>query len=162
MASLNDPTLRSFVPVTPESHFPIQNLPFGVFSRTCGGPRVGIGIGDFVLDLKVLAEELLLGTKLLEPDFFLHQQDLNEFMQRGTGAWTEIRGRVSRLLRHDTPTLRDNAALRARSLVLQSDIRMHLPARIENYTDFYSSKEHATNVGTMMRGPENALMPHWL
>src|SRR5262245_43443840 len=116
MTSPNDPALRSFVNVAPESHFPIQNLPFGVFSRESGGPRIGVAIGEFVLDLKVLAEEMLLGGKLLEPDFFLHRQELNEFMQRGPGAWSEIRGRVSDLLRHDAPTLRDNASLRERAL----------------------------------------------
>ncbi|MBI3408087.1 MAG: fumarylacetoacetase [Planctomycetes bacterium] len=163
MATPNDPAIRSFVPVAGDSHFPIQNLPFGVFSRSsCGGPRVGVAIGDFVLDLKVLAEAYLLKGKVLEPDFFRRQQDLNEFMGRGPAARLEVRRLISDLLRQDAPTLRDNGALREHALIPRAEVRMHLPARIENYTDFYSSKEHATNVGIMMRGPQNALMPNWL
>src|SRR5437667_143091 len=83
-------------------------------------------------------------------------------MARGPAAWREVRGAVSELLRHDVGTLRDNDKVRGQALVPQAAVRMHLPARIENYTDFYSSREHATNVGVMLRGPLNALMPNWL
>ena len=159
----NDPGLQSFLPVTPQSHFPIQNLPFGIFSRaTDTSPRVGVAIGAMVLDLAVLAKNRLLNVTALEPGFFEHQEILNEFMARGPAAWREIRSAVSNLLRHDVATLRDNSALRGQALVPQAEARMHLPARIENYTDFYSSREHATNVGSMLRGPQNALMPNWV
>jgi fumarylacetoacetase len=121
-----------------------------------------VAIGEMVLDLAVLAEARLLDVSVLEPDFFRHQEMLNEFMARGPETWRAIRGAVSHLLRQDVGTLRDNVALRERALVPQTEVRMHLPARIENYTDFYSSREHATNVGTMLRGPQNALMPNWL
>jgi fumarylacetoacetase len=159
----NDPGLRSFLPVAPESHFPIQNLPFGIFSRTTdASPRVGVAIGAMVLDLAVLAKNRLLNVTALEPGFFEHQETLNEFMARGPAAWREVRSAVSNLLRHDVAILRDNSALRDQALVPQAEVRMYLPARIENYTDFYSSREHATNVGTMLRGPQNALMPNWV
>src|SRR5439155_11317672 len=95
-------------------------------------------------------------------DFFLRQTNLNEFLGRGAGPWRALRGLVSNLLRHDVATLRDQSAVLTKALVPQADVRMHLPARIENYTDFYSSREHATNVGAMLRGPQNALMLNWL
>lgn len=159
----NDPTLRSFVPVAPDSHFPIQNLPFGVFSRHTGErPRVGVAIGDMVLDLAILAINEQFRCPALEPDFFARQEDLNDFLRRGPRAWREARDLVSRLLRHDNPTLRDNPALCNDALVRQVDVNLHLPVRIGNYTDFYSSRDHATNVGIMLRGPDNALMPNWL
>lgn len=163
MIAANDPALRSFVPTTPDTHFPIQNLPFGVFSRTSNeAPRLGVAIDDMVIDLAVLAEHNLLATRSLPADFFRRQHTLNEFMASGQTAWREVRGLVSQLLRYETATLRDNAVLRAAALVPQSSVRLHLPVFIENYTDFYSSKEHATNVGVMLRGPQNALMPNWV
>ncbi|HWY85903.1 MAG TPA: fumarylacetoacetase, partial [Gemmataceae bacterium] len=143
--------------------FPIQNLPFGIFSRSADkSPRVGVAIGELILDLKFLAENGLLNTTTVAADFFQHQETLNEFMGRGPAAWREVRGLVSNLLRHDVGTLRDHGVWREQALVPQADVRMHLPVRIENYTDFYSSREHATNVGTMLRGPQNALMANWV
>src|SRR5262249_31801283 len=162
MNPCNDPSLRSFVPVSAESHFPIQNLPFGVFSRQGDSPRIGVAIGDFVLDLAVVGEERLLGFVSLGGDYFRRQPCLKGLMARGPAAWRATRAAVSKLLRADEPTLRDNAKVRERALVARADVTMHLPARIENYTDFYSSKEHATNVGTMLRGPDNALQPNWV
>ncbi|MBP2302960.1 fumarylacetoacetase [Azospirillum picis] len=155
----NDPALRSFVEVAPDSHFPIQNLPFGVFS-TAADParRVGVAIGDLVLDLAVLERAGLLdaGAPVFACD------SLNPFMALGRDAWRRTRARVSELLRHDTATLRDDAGLRARALVPMAEAVMHLPVRIGGYTDFYSSREHATNVGSMFRDPKNALLPNWL
>jgi fumarylacetoacetase len=162
MLAENDPALRSFVAVAPESHFPIQNLPFGVFRRPDGEPRVGVAIGSYILDLAELVSAGLLDGGPLPGWFFGHQQALNEFMARGPDAWRAVRGRVSRLLRHDEPALRDDAELRDRALVPMDQAEMLLPAVIGDYTDFYSSREHATNVGVMMRGPQNALMPNWL
>src|SRR5262249_49558042 len=80
----------------------------------------------------------------------------------GRSAWSATRATVSRLLRADEPTLRDAPDLREAALVPRSDVRLALPAEVGDYTDFYSSREHATNVGTMFRGPDNALMPNWL
>src|SRR5207248_2435689 len=87
---------------------------------------------------------------------------LNEFLARGRRTWSAVRGRISGLLSADEPTLRDDAELLARTLVLQRDVEMLLPVEVGDYTDFYSSREHATNVGTMLRGADQALMPNWL
>lgn len=150
--------LHSFITVPPDSHFPLQNLPYGVFSPKTGGPpRVGVAIGEYVLDLAVLeAEGFLPG-----PPVFA-RPTLNAFMALGRPAWGEVREAVQTLLRADSPTLRDNAALREKALLSQNEVTLHLPVAIGDYTDFYSSREHATNVGVMFRGKENALMPNWL
>src|SRR5688572_8327345 len=104
MHNLNDPSLRSFIDVAPTSAFPIQNLPFGVFRRSAGDePRVGIAIGDWVLDLKGLSPTGLLKAINLPGDFFAMERDLHDFMARGQTCWREVRRRVSELLRHDNP-----------------------------------------------------------
>jgi fumarylacetoacetase len=165
MDPTNDPALQSFVPVTPGSHFPIQNLPYGVFYRRgADRPHLGVAIGEMILDLTVLAYQGLLdGPQLGDARLYFGQAALNSFMSAGRPAWREVRARISRLLRTDEPELRDNRALRDRALVSMGDVEeMELPAVISDYTDFYSSREHSTNVGSMFRGPENALLPNWL
>jgi fumarylacetoacetase len=156
----NDPSLRSFIEVTPTSDFSIQNLPYGVFSAKDGlAPRVGVAIGDYVFDLWELAQECRIDV--VEPAVFA-AATLNSFMALGPKVWSRTRARISELLRHDNPELRDNSELRARALVPMSDVKLHLPIAVAGYTDFYSSKEHATNVGVMFRGKDNALQPNWL
>jgi fumarylacetoacetase len=163
MDPTNDPGLRSFVPVSPDSHFPIQNLPYGVFRPRSGGlPRIGVAIGDLILDLSVLGEEGLLDGPALPGRRVFQEAALNPFMALGRAAWREARSRISRLLRADEPTLRDNSPLRERAFVRMAEVKLLLPAAIGDYTDFYSSREHASNVGAMLRGPESALMPNWL
>lgn len=163
MNPTNDPALRSFIPVPPDAHFPIQNLPYGVFRHRYGGtPRVGVAIGDQVLDLSVLEEEGLLKGPNLRDQAVFHESALNAFLALGPAAWSEARSLISHLLRNEEPTLRDNVRLRNRALVPMAEVELLLPAVIGDYTDFYSSREHATNVGIMLRGPENALMPNWL
>jgi fumarylacetoacetase len=158
-----DPRLRSFVPVPPESHFPLQNLPYGIFRRNSEPrPHIGVAIGDRVLDLSVLEEKAVLIVPAAGGRPVFSETNLNAFMALGRPAWQETRSAISRLLRADEPTLRDSAVLREQALIPMSDVEMLLPAAIGDYTDFYSSREHATNVGTMLRGPENALMPNWL
>ncbi|NBC18623.1 MAG: fumarylacetoacetase [Bacteroidetes bacterium] len=158
----NDPALTSFVDVPDGSHFPIQNIPFGIFRPTSGAaPRVGTAIGDQVLDLSVLEEQRLFEHKTIRERRPFSRPSLNGFMQLGRPVWKAVRERIQHLLRADTPTLRDDNDLRARALHPQSRVEMVLPAEIGDYTDFYSSKEHATNIGTMFRGKENALMPNW-
>jgi fumarylacetoacetase len=164
MDPTTDPALRSWVPVAADSHFPIQNLPYGVFVRRSlgGGPAIGVGIGDFVLDLSAL-ERAGLFHALHQGRYLYFQADaLNPFLAAGRQTWREARAIISRLLRHDEPELRDNDPLREQALVPMAGVEMLLPAQIGDYTDFYSSREHATNVGIMLRGPENALMPNWL
>jgi fumarylacetoacetase len=163
MNPTNDPALRSFIPVDPDSHFPIQNLPYGVFRRRPDGPaRLGVAIGDQVLDLALLEQAGLLDSVTRGRRGVFTADRLNLFLALGRTAWRETRAAISRLLRADEPALRDNASLRTQALVPQVEVAMQLPAEIGDYTDFYSSREHATNVGTMLRGPDNALMPNWL
>jgi fumarylacetoacetase len=153
--------LKSFIDVLPDSHFPIQNLPFGIFQPKGGKPRAGVAIGDLIADLSVLEE---LGH-FRSPEFrgrkVFSEDSLNAFLALGRSAWHKARAVLQRLLSSKTPILRDNARLQARVFHAQKDVTMKLPVRIGNYTDFYSSYHHAHNVGTMLRGPENALMPNW-
>lgn len=153
----NSPELKSFIPVSSQSPFPIQNLPFGVFSRKDGQKHCGCAIGAYILDLTVMEEEGFFD--------FTHRvfdvPNLNKFMSQGRRVWKNTRQKISELLREDNPTLRNNNELKKRALVLQSDVRMLMPVNIGDYTDFYSSKEHATNIGLMIRDPKNPLLPNW-
>jgi fumarylacetoacetase len=156
----NDPSLYSFIPVDPTSDFPIQNLPYGVFSSGDGrAPRVGVAIGDFVLDLWELEQDGRLNVGDLG---VFSASTLNPFMALGPKLWSRTRARISELLRHDNPELRDNDELRKLALVPMAQVKLHMPIAVSGYTDFYSSKEHATNVGVMFRGKDNALQPNWL
>src|SRR3954464_413854 len=132
MNPTTDPSLRSFVTVEPESYFPIQNLPYGVFRRGNSAPAVGVAIGDFVLDLAVLEEARLLPTV----DTF-SRPTLNWFMAAGRETWSTTRAAISRLLRADTAELRDNTKLRDRAMIPLAAATMLLPAEIGDYTDFY-------------------------
>jgi len=151
----------SFIEVDEQSHFPIQNLPFGIFSVDNGTPRPGVAIGNFVLDLSAI-QHLFTGPNMSAHQSVFSETTLNAYMALGRPAWQETRAILQHLLSKDTPTLRDDADLRAKALIPMENVIMHLPARIGDYTDFYSSRGHATNVGTMFRGVENALMPNWL
>ncbi len=157
----NDPKLRSFIPVAPDSHFPIQNLPYGVFRPRAGGPpRVGVAIGDLVLDLALLEKERCLkGQMMLEDIPIFGRPSLSLLI--ALGGLADVRTHISRLLSGADPALQNNARLREQAFYKQSEVDMLLPVEVLDYTDFYSSKEHATNLGTMFRGPENALLPNW-
>ncbi|XP_063170022.1 fumarylacetoacetase [Candoia aspera] len=152
----------SFIQVEENSHFPIQNLPYGIFS-TKDEPRhrIGVAIGDQVLDLSVI-KHLFDGPVLSKQRHVFEQSTLNAFTSLGWEAWTEARALLQKMLSAEEPTLRDNSELRKRAFISQASAIMHLPAEIGDYTDFYSSRQHATNVGLMFRGKENALMPNWL
>ncbi|WP_233800084.1 fumarylacetoacetase [Paraburkholderia sp. HP33-1] len=156
-----DPARKSWIESAndPASDFPIQNLPFGIFSdRGNDARRVGVAIGDQIVDLAGLQAAGLLSA----PAQNVFARDaLNDFIALGRDAWRSVRIQLSQLLARDTATLRDAAALRTKALVRVADARLHLPVQIPGYTDFYSSKEHATNVGTMFRDPKNALLPNW-
>ena len=163
MDDTHDPKRRSFVDVPPDSHFPIQNLPFGVFRpKGEASGRVGVRIGESVLDLAGAAARGWLDACRHVPHGVFEAPALNPFLALGRPAWSEVRGTVSDLLRSDAPRLRDDPIARARLLLPVAEVEMLLPALIGDYTDFYSSREHATNVGTLMRGKDNALMPNWL
>lgn len=149
--------MKSFIEYSPASYFPIQNLPYGVFSRSGeSNRRIGCAIGEYVLDLTALVEHGILESS------YLKASSLNAFMEAGKDEWHRVRTEIQSLLSIDNPKLRDDAELRAIVLIKQANVNMHLPAEIGDYTDFYSSRQHATNVGKMFRDPENALLPNWL
>src|SRR6516162_9332225 len=149
--------LKSFIEVSPDSHFPLENLPFGVFEPMRGKTRVGVAVGDLIIDLSALEELGHFSSPEFHDQRVFSGDSLNSFLALGRPAWRKTREILQHLLSADTPTLRDDAGLRGKVFHSQKDVTMKLPVRIGNYTDFYSSYHHAHNVGTMLRGPENAL-----
>ena len=158
MAALNkthDPARKSWVDSAndPAGDFPIQNLPYGVFSEGDGAMCVGVAIGDRILDLTALEAE-----RKLTPDpekRVFDQGILNPLMSLPQTVWSDTRAKIAALLDAE-------GGDRSLPLVAQSDAKLHLPFFVRSFTDFYASKEHATNVGTMFRDPDNALMANWL
>ncbi|MCG3861449.1 fumarylacetoacetase [Psychrobacter sp. CLB018] len=158
-----DKNLTSFIDIAADSDFSIHNLPYGIFSDAKDATgnnnrRAGVAIGEQVLDLSILEAEGLLS---LAGGPYFDQPTLNAFIDSGRGNWTKARSTIQTLLSADSDTLRDNKDLQAKALFKQADVTMHLPVHVPGFTDFYSSKEHATNVGTMFRDPKNALLANW-
>ena len=158
-----DKNLTSFIDIAADSDFSIHNLPYGIFSDAKdvtgnNNRRAGVAIGEHVLDLSVLEAEGLLS---LTGGPYFDQPTLNAFIDSGRDNWTKARSTIQTLLSADIDTLRDNKDLQAKALFKQADVTMHLPVHVPGFTDFYSSKEHATNVGTMFRDPKNALLANW-
>jgi fumarylacetoacetase len=155
----NNPALKSFVEVAKDSDFPIQNLPFGIFSNSSTNiqdARVGIRIGDFVLDMSELSELKLLDDLSFDHSVFF-ENVLNPFIELGQKNWRATREKVSELLQtgSDLEKQKDNV------LFPIASVTMHMPVKVGDYTDFYSSIEHATNVGKMFRPDGDALLPNW-
>lgn len=162
MSRANYPKLKSWIELKPGSDFPIQNLPFGIFKTADKSPRAGVAIGEYILDLSVIAKADLLN----EIDFDKHvlsEKTLNNFIALGKPVTNAVRETISDLLNEENDKLQyaPNDLL-SKALVKQSEAQILLPVHVPNYTDFYSSKEHATNVGAMFRDPKNALLPNWL
>ncbi len=160
----NDPSLTSWLTVAEHSDFPIQNLPFGI-GRHKDMPGPGYSavsvIGNTVIVLSALQRlDYFHGIAL--PEGIFEKEHLNDFITLGQPVWRAVRKRLSELFRSDNPKLRDNGAGRNKCLLDIKDVTLMLPVSIGDYTDFYSSREHATNVGSMFRDPKNALMPNWL
>lgn len=150
-------TLRTWVDVPDESDFTIYNLPYGIFSTKDDAKRAGVAIGSQILDLSYLQENGLLNSLNLPRGIF-EKAILNDFMALGKPVWTALRNRLHELLAESNDEFKEHAD---KALVQQTEATMHMPVSIGDYTDFYSSEEHATNVGIMFRGKENALMPNW-
>jgi fumarylacetoacetase len=157
----NNPALKSWVNVPAGSDFPIQNLPFGVFRTSSLGVRIGVRIGDHVLDLKTLQVLGYLENLAFDASDF-DTDALNYLMGKGKQATRELRNRISNLLDASNDELQKNTHHAEQVLIPNKSIIMLMPVKIGDYTDFYSSREHATNVGTMFRDPNNALLPNWL
>lgn len=135
--------------------FPLNNLPYGVFSTEALDPRCGVAIGDMILDCQ-RAEEA--GLISLSDEALFDVPFWNEVMEEGPELWAALRARLEQILAEGSP----DQARAEPFLVPQDEVELHLPFLVSEYTDFYASKNHASNVGTMFRGPENALPPNWL
>lgn len=153
------PLMKSWVESanTPETDFPLNNLPYGSFRTEDGEAHCGVAIGDMILDVTALEEDGLLMASAEEDEVFFFG-DWTEFMALGPDVWAAFRAQITKLLsaeNGDAPDL-------VNYLVPQVGTEMLMPFSVSEYTDFYAGKNHAVNVGTMFRGPENALPPNWL
>lgn len=149
-------TIHTWVNVPTDSDFSIYNLPFGIFSTATRTPRVGVAIGEQIVDLQEVAKQGLLQEWAPDQRIF-SEKSLNRFIALGKVATSAIRLKIQDLLTDDHSPLKQSPSV----LVPQSEATMHLPVEVGDYTDFYSSIEHATNVGKMFRDPANALLPNW-
>lgn len=158
MIKANDPSLRSWVEVPEGSDFPVQNLPFGIFRTPVNPlPRVCTAIGGFVADLSVLNYLSVFDELDMPPEVF-NQPSINSFMALGKEKTRALRNRLAELFHEGNHELREHAW---HFLHPMEKVEMLMPVEVGDYTDFYSSIEHATNVGTMFRDPNNALLPNW-
>ena len=155
--------MSPFIDLPADTGFGLHNLPYGVFSTEGVGPRVGVRLGNTVVDLAALERHGLIAAPGGGRAPVFSNGSLNAFMALGVDAWDAVRGRLQDLLRADgDEALRASETVRGEALVPLAEATMHLPAEIGDYTDFYSSRQHATNVGSMFRDPDNALLPNWL
>jgi fumarylacetoacetase len=150
---------KSWIHVPENSDFPIQNIPFGIFSTPTKTARPGIAIGEQILDLLILWENGFLSQ------FPFQKRDmdncvLNGMMSHGKQVMSALRHHIIELLSEENTALQSHACCQE-AFVLQSDATLHLPVHIGDYTDFYSSEDHARNVGMMFRDPAKALLPNW-
>ncbi len=157
----NNPARKSWLEVPRNSDFPIQNIPFGVFLTKENIVTVGTRIGDYAIDLGALQQLNYFEGIELTDDMFM-QDTLNDFISDGKKTWSLVRNRIADIFDSNNSKLRDNSKQREIVIFNINDVEMQLPVLIGDYTDFYSSKEHATNVGKMFRDPDNALLPNWL
>ena len=158
--SANDTNRKSWLEVLENSDFPIQNIPFGVFLTKENVVTVGTRIGDFAIDLGALQQLNYFEGIELTDDMFM-QDTLNDFISDGKKTWRLVRNRIADIFDSNNPKLRDTQKHRDIVIFDIVDVEMQLPVLIGDYTDFYSSVEHATNIGTMFRDPDNALLPNW-
>lgn len=157
-ADTTDARLESWLPVARDSDFPIQNLPFGVYVRNGAVPRIGVAIGEHILDLSAVAQAGLVDD-VCEPEL-LEAPLLNPLLAAGRSVWGPLRERLSELLRVGGDDRLRGASVE-RFLVARDAVEMRLPMEIGDYVDFYSSIEHATNLGRLFRPNAEALLPNW-
>jgi fumarylacetoacetase len=161
MLKANNPQLSSWINVPKDSDFPIQNIPFGIFKTSNKSPRMATIIGDTVIDLQAMAEMGYFNDLDLIKSVF-SQKYINEFMALGKLKTLALRDRIAELFASDNTLIRDDENAKGKILQHVANVQLLLPVQIGDYTDFYSSREHATNVGMMFRDPANALLPNWL
>ncbi|MDW5289807.1 fumarylacetoacetase [Formosa sp. PL04] len=159
--SANNPDRKTWLHVDKNSDFPIQNIPFGVFLTRDDIITIGTRIGDTAIDLGALHQLGYFKDIPLTDDIFL-QDTLNDFIADGRKTWRAVRNKIAEIFDADNETLKNNKQHKEVVLFRLDEIEMQLPIEIGDYTDFYSSIEHATNLGTMFRGTEEPLLPNWL
>ncbi len=159
MIKANNPNLKSWAPIDKNSDFSLQNLPFGIFKTKQLTKRVGVALGDNVIDLHTLSELGYLSR--LQLGEVLNQEYLNPLMKFGKLATRELRNRISELFTDSNDELKKNEHHVKQVLIPMNMVEVCLPVNIGDYTDFYSSEQHAYNVGCMFRDPDNALLPNW-
>jgi len=160
MDKTNNPDLKSWIQVEKGSDFPIQNLPFGIFRRPGKPPSAGTRIGDTVIDLYALATGSFFDKAGIDPDVF-NRPVLNDFIALGKPFGRKVRECLSDLFNEDNPLLRDDTQAKEEILFPVQVVEMMMPVKVGDYTDFYSSEQHATNLGTIFRDAANALNPNW-
>jgi len=148
--------MKTWFKVSENSDFTIYNIPFGIFSTSISGKRVGIAIGDSILDL-VIAYDLGIFKSLDFSKSVLEANYLNDFISLGKS----ITNKVRTIIQDELCDKNSNLKSSKEAFIFQKEAVMHLPVKVGDYSDFYSSIEHATNVGTMFRDPDNALLPNW-
>ena len=150
----------SWVQVAPKSDFSIYNIPFGIYKSSNGKIQAGSALGDNVIDLNYLHSQFFF-DKIDLPDDIFNQTTLNSFIGLGKNITSAVRLRIIDLFKTDNQEIQGNEEYRSGCLIPMDSVEILMPVHVPNYTDFYSSIEHATNVGTMFRDPENALFPNW-
>ncbi len=148
--------METWIDIPKNSDFSIHNIPFGIFSTKDSKKRVGTAIGDMILDLKLASDQGVFDNLNFDLNVFENQY-LNDFISLGKSITNNVRLTIQKELSDSGSVLRNQSNL----LINQSDAEMHLPLKIGDYTDFYSSIEHATNIGSMFRDPSNPLLPNW-
>jgi len=148
--------METWIDIPKNSDFSIHNIPFGIFSTKDSKKRVGTAIGDMILDLKLSSDLGVFDNLTFDYNVFENEY-LNDFISLGKSITNNVRLIIQKELSDSSSVLRNQSNL----LINQSDVEMHLPLKIGDYTDFYSSIEHATNIGSMFRDPSNPLLPNW-
>lgn len=157
----NNPDRKTWLKIDKDSDFPIQNIPFGVFLTRDDITTIGTRIGDYAIDLAALQQLGYFEGIPLTDDIFM-QDTLNDFISDGRTTWRLVRNRIAEVFDKKNDKLKKNKEHRDIIIFKMNEVEMLLPVSVGDYTDFYSSKEHATNVGTMFRDPDHALLPNWL
>ena len=161
MIKANNPELISWIDVPEGNDFPIQNIPFGVVTLKNGKTRCATRIGNYVIDLYALAGFGYFDGTGIEDKTIFKQRTLNAFISLGKPVWRNVRDRISQLFEKNSAHIRENLEEKSSILHYIDDVKELMPVQVGDYTDFYSSIEHATNVGKMFRDPDKALLPNW-
>jgi fumarylacetoacetase len=162
MIKANNPSLQSWLKVPRNSDFPIQNIPFGIFKpKNPTSPRAGTRIGNHVIDLAAIAEKGYFTDAGISNKEVFAQPVLNDFIALGRPVWQAVRDKISDMFDKQNEEIWNTEDFKEDILHDIKEVEMLLPVHVTDYTDFYSSLEHATNVGTMFRDPDNALLPNW-